>query len=326
MSLRGFIIDVRTVHESNLEVEVDCSHIDWEEYKAFVEELEDLLGVIDEEHSVKSWLVKGRSLRARYRRVSAEDRRRRLRFSPFPSKFSNLLKNTRAYVYGLVAENCLVLEQVGRRKVYLLPKHLAPFFVEAVDRINSEVIKPLREEVEEFRRSDEYLKIEQCLYSHKVNPAVLKTAVFQIGEYVVDVLPVDFGYSVDADEVYAKMKRAKAVKGLEILKRQIEKRLREYAFGAVSDLIKRVVEMAEGLERGAKIRNAAEKVEKLIEISDSLDLKEISEGVLKPLKRICEARSRKRKRLSEKLFGKPSLSEGVKEVLKTLHLEERREK
>jgi len=130
--LNGFLIDVRTVSEDNLMVEVDASNISWSEYKALVEELEDLLSAIDTEYSARSWLVKGRGLKASYRRVSAEDRRRKLRFVPFPSKFVNILKNTRAYIYGLVSDYCLVLEKVGNRKVYLLPKELTPLFLETV--------------------------------------------------------------------------------------------------------------------------------------------------------------------------------------------------
>lgn len=319
MSLSGFITDVHCASESNLELEVDCSHIDWNEYKELILELEDLLSDIDERHSVRSWLVKGRGLRARYRRVSAEDRRKRLHFSPFPSRFVNVLKNTRTYIYNLVAENCLVLESVGRRKVYLLPKHLAPFFVEAIERINEDVIKPLRKEIEDFRQSDDYLKIKQTLYGHKVDPSILDRAVFPIGNFMVDVLPIDFGYSVDIDEAYAKMNRTKAAKGLEILDRQIERRRRKYAMSAVSDVVNRILEMAEGLGgKGRKVRDAVKKVERLMEICDSLELREVNERVLKPLTQICEARYYQRAKLSEELFGEKNLKEGVDKELKRL--------
>lgn len=78
LKLEGFLIDVHTVSEENLSVEVDCSHIPWDEYRQLIVDLEDLLSTIDEEHSVKSWLTRGRSLKAKYKRVAAEDRRRKL--------------------------------------------------------------------------------------------------------------------------------------------------------------------------------------------------------------------------------------------------------
>jgi hypothetical protein len=222
-----------------------------------------------------------------------------------------------------MTENCLVLEEVGRRKVWLLPKSLAPFFVEAVDRINAEVIDPLIKDMEEFKASDDYLKIIQILHSHKADPTALRVSPFTLGRFRADILPVDFGYSIDVDETYEKMRRTEAAKGLEILKRQIERRQREYVLSAVSDVVERIVEMAEALEgRGRRLRNAEEKMDKLMEICSSLGLKEVNERVLKPLKEICRSRSYKRERLSQELFGKPSLKEGVNEVLKDLlHLD-----
>jgi hypothetical protein len=309
----GFLVDVHCVSESNLEVEMDCSHIDMNEYKELIRELEDLLNTIDEKHSVR------RGSTAHYRRVSAEERKRHLRFSPFPSKFGNLLKNTRTYIYELMAENCLVIESAGKRKIYLLPKQLAPFFVEAVDRVNMEVIEPLKRDVEDFRQSDDYLKIQQCLYDHKVDPTVLKTSMFPIGNFIIDVLPVDFGYSLNADKVYAKMGREKTTRGIEILKREIEKKQREYALSAVSDLVKRILDMAEALtEPRRKVRSATEKVDKLMEICESLGLKKVNEEVLRPLKKVCRARHHQRPKLAEELFGEKSLKEGVDKELRRL--------
>jgi hypothetical protein len=96
--LQGFIVSIHTVTESNLEVEVDTSPLKWDEYRKLIVDLEDSLNDIDLDHSARSELARGRSLKARYRRVSAEDRSRRLRFSPLPGKFTNTLKNLRAYV------------------------------------------------------------------------------------------------------------------------------------------------------------------------------------------------------------------------------------
>jgi hypothetical protein len=313
MSLNGFICDTHCVSESNLEVEMDCSHIDMNEYKELIRELEGLLNTIDEKHSVR------RGITAHYRRVSAEERKRHLRFSPFPSKFGNLLKNTRTYIYELMAENCLVIESAGKRKIYLLPKQLAPLFVEAVDRVNMEVIEPLKRDVEDFRQSDDYLKIQQCLYDHKVNPTILKTSMFPIGNFIIDVLPVDFSYSLNADEIYAKMGGEKATKGLEILKREIEERQREYVLSAVSDLVRRILDLAEALtEPRKRVRSATEKVDKLMTVCESLGLNKVNEKVLSPLKKVCRARHYQRPKLAEELFGEKSLKEGVNKELKRL--------
>lgn len=318
MSLNGFLIDIRTVSESNLEIEVDTSNITWDKYQALVEHLEDLLSYIDESHSAKSWLVKGRGIRAKYRRVTSTDRRRKLHFVPFPSKYVNILKNTRTQLYNLVAINCLVLESVGRRKVYLLPKHLAPFFIEAVERINMEVIEPLREGIKDFQQSDDYLKIQQCLCTYDIDPTILKMNHYSIGDFKVDVLPMDFGYSIDADEAYNKMKRGKATRGLEILKKQLDRKNKEYAVKAVSEVVTRITGLTTDLESGRRIRNAVHKIDKLMDICTSLELKDVNEKVLQPLRHIFAARKHKRQTLSGMIFGTQSIKAGVEKRLKTL--------
>jgi hypothetical protein len=312
MSLNGFIVDVRTVSESNLELEIDASKVSWEEYKKLVDELGDVLSEVDEKWSARSRLVRGRSVRGRFRRVTAEDRRRILRFSPLPSSYSNILKNTRTYMYGLVADNCLVLEQVGTRKVYLLPRPMAPLLVEGVDKINREVIEPLRKNITEFKEGEDYLKIEQLLFRHGIDPTVLRTAPFNVGDFVVDVLPVDFGYSVNGDDVYTRMRRTETVRGLEILKAQLVRKHREYALNAVSDITRRIVDLASG----RRSHDLEEKLDALKEICDSLGLGDISETVLKPLKEIMGVRASEREDLTEKLLGTRNLKEAVENTLK----------
>ncbi len=316
MSLNGFIVDIRTVSESNLELEVDASRIPWEEYRKLVDELGNVVSEVDERWSARSWLVRGRSVRGRFRRVSAEDRRKMLRFSPLPSSYSNILKNTRTYMYGLVADNCLVLEQVGTRKVYLLPRPMAPLLVEGVDKINREVIEPLRKDISDFKEGEDYLRIEQLLFRHGIDPSVLRTAPFNVGDFVVDVIPVNFGYSVNGDDVYTKLRREETMKGLEILKAQLARKHREYALNAVSDITRRIVDLASGIELKRRTHDLDGKLDALKEICDSLGLGDISEKVIMPLRQIVQVRASERAELTEKLFGTRNLKEAVEKALK----------
>jgi len=316
MSLNGFIVDVRTVSESNLELEVDASRIAWEEYRKLVDELGDVLSEVDERWSARSWLVRGRSVRGRFRRVTAEDRRRMLRFSPLPSSYSNILKNTRTYMYGLVADNCLVLEQVGTRKVYLLPRPMAPLLVEGVDKINREIIEPLRKNITEFKNGDDYLRIEQLLFRHGIDPTVLRTAPFNVGDFIVDVLPVDFGYSVNGDDVYDKIRREETRRGLDLLKAQLSRKHREYAQNAVSEITRRIIDLAEVIELRKKTHYLERKLDSLAEVCDSLGLGDISEKVIAPLRQIVQVRAGERPDLTEKLFGTRNLKEAVENALK----------
>jgi hypothetical protein len=112
---------------------------------------------------------------------------------------------------------------------------------------------------------------------------------------------------------------SKTTKGIEILKREIEKKQREYASSALSDVARRIVELAEALtEPRRKVRNAEEKVEKLMEICESLGLGKVKEEVLNPLKKVCRARPYQRSKLAEELFGEKSLKDGVDKKLKRL--------
>ena len=319
--LNGFLIDVHCISESNLEVELDCSSLSWQEYSSLIHELEDLLSNIDERYSARSWLTRGRGLKARYKRVTAEDRRRKLRFSPFPSRFQNTLKNLRAYVYELVAMNCIVIEKVGRRKTYFLPKPLAPSLIYSIERINEVNIEKLRREVEEFRKSDDYLAIKNILYKHGLDPEILDKAYFHIGKFTVDIIPVDFNYNIDVDEVYRKMKKAEALKGLESLKKHIERKYREYALNVAKDIISRITVFAEEYDRTGGVIKLKNRIKQLIELADAVGLTMIVEEVFKPILEICNAPKRKRKEMIRKKFGTESLKEAVEKALSKQNME-----
>jgi hypothetical protein len=219
-------------------------------------------------------------------------------------------------MYGLVADNCLVLEQVGTRKVYLLPRPMAPLLVEGVDKINREIIIPLRQNITEFKEGDDYLKIEQLLFRHGIDPTVLRTAPFNVGDFTVDVLPVDFGYSVNGDDVYTRMRRTEKVRGLEILKAQLSRKHREYAQNAVSEITRRIIDLADVIELRKKTHYLERKLDSLAEVCDSLGLGDISEKVIAPLRQIVQVRAGERADLTEKLFGTRSLKEAVENALK----------
>jgi len=312
MRLDGFLIDLYSPSVSLLEVEVDCSHLDWDTYKDLIVKLEDLLSDIDERHSVKSKLVRGRSLSARYRRVSAEDRRRRLRFSPLPSKYSNLLANTKAYIYRLVDEFCVVLEEMKNRKLYLLPKATAPAFLEVIDEINREIVDRVNREIREFVGSDDFMSIEAVLANHNIDPSILRLKPYIVYRYRVSLLPVDFGYSINGDMVYQQMERRKAMKGLELLRRQIEEEYRRYAENIVRELTSKLVEIAEAYDNPRrKMKALLRRLRRLRDVSASLELKDMT-TLIDDILEILETRSLKERtsKMIEK-FNTTSLKEAV---------------
>jgi len=319
ISLEGFIIDCHSPSETTLEVEIDCSMINWENYRHLIIDLEDLLSDIDERHSVRSWLVRGRSLRARYRRVSEDDRRRKLRFCPFPSKFQNMLTNARSTVYTMVNLNCIVLERVGARKIYLLPKPIAPAFIESIDRLNKTVVEPLRKEIEEFRNSKDFFAIEACLTKYGADPSPLRRSVFSISRFLVDILPVDFSYSIDKDELYQKMMRQESIRGLELLKKQIEKKYREYSLAVSKEIIHKLTELTHEYDRAGKIKSRFKRRwRKLMELCESLGLQEIVESFIKPVCEILDKKKADRSAWMMQTFGTTSLYIAMKKAIPTI--------
>lgn len=322
--LDGFLIDCHCPSESNLEVEIDCSALTAEKYHDLIIELEDHLTIMDEEWSVKSSLVKGRSLRARYSRVSKDDRRRVMRFSPLPSKFQNILTNTRTHVYSMINMNCLVLEKVGVRKVYLLPKALAPSFVDAIDSLNTEILDPMREEIEDFMKTGDYFAVEAILHKYGVDPSVVRSASFYLGKFTVNVMPVNFKYNVSEDDFYKALKDRESIRGLEILRKQVEQKHREYTVNAVKDILTRLTALSleyDNLRKNADIEQRPMKIgarykrkwESLTSLCTSLGLDDLVSDFLNPLLEIMKSKNRITLMLEK--FGTLSLEEVSKKYV-----------
>jgi hypothetical protein len=308
-------------HESNLEVEVDASKLDWDSYKKLILELEDRLSEIDKSHSVKPELSRGRALKARYIRVTADERHRKVRFQPFPSLYSNKLKNLRAYVYELLNRYCTILATYGsgnsKRKVYVLPKGVTLEFINYVARLNEEVIGKLRKDVEEFRKSEDFRSIALTLGKYGLDPSILERAVFSIGDMVVDVVPIMIDYDVMRDEFFIKQARAESMKSLELLKAEVEKFHRDYVSRTLRDILEKLQPGLEKLNEGSRFRGFDKFVERLIRSCDSMGMTEISEKLLKPLL-IMYDNPKGVKALSRKYFGTEDVVKGVKDTAEKL--------
>ncbi|MCD6241962.1 hypothetical protein J7K27_10735 [Candidatus Bathyarchaeota archaeon] len=317
IELNGFLIDVVCPSEHRLDVEIDASDISWKEYRSLIEELQDILSDIDDKYSINSWLLKGRSLKARYRRISSEDRKRKIRFSPLPSRFRNTLIIARNHLYSMINEYCVLLEKAGSRKLWILPKLLAPKFVEVVEELNKEVIDKLNKDIDEFMDSQDYLKIKQCLHKHGIDPKVIDLKYFSIPYFTLHLVPIDFGYSVDTDEVFRKIKEKEALDRLEKLKKYIEERHREYAATMVSEIVSKIVNLVSNSKMKKK-KKLINKIDEMMDLCSSLNLEPVNEKILKPLKEIFSDYAYKRSQLSKKFFGTDDLKLGVENAFKEL--------
>ena len=317
----AFLIDLHVTHESNLEVEVDASMLDWDSYKRLILDLEDRLSEIDKKYSVKPELSRGRALKARYIRVTADERHRKVRFQPFPSLYSNKLKNLRAYVYELLNRYCIILATYGsgnsKRKVYVLPKGVALEFINYVARLNEEVIGKLRKDVEEFRKSEDFRYIGLTLGKYGLDPSVLERAVFSIGDMVVDVVPIMIDYDVMRDEFFIKQARAESMRSLEILKAEVEKFHRDYVSRTLRDMFEKLRPGLEKLNEGMRFRGFDKFIERMIRSCESMGMTDVVDRLLKPLLVIYD-NPKGVKALSKKYFGTENLVEGVKQTIEKL--------
>jgi hypothetical protein len=301
ISLSGFMINVKSSTENRLEIEVDATSLKRAAYKKLVESLEAILTDIDKKYSARKGRVRGRSLPINLGGQT-------LRFSPFPSKFSNTLSNARTLVYALVADYCVLLEEIGRGKVYLLPKGVAPEFLEEIERVNQETTVPLREEIAKFMRSDDFHRIEKCMSDSGIlfdfHVSTLGNA---IDDFSVDIMPVDFGYkysNINADYTLERGKRLKA---------QLDRKEREYRINIAKDITGKINELVGQPVIGPRL---VPRIDRLARMCDSLGLFSISEKVLKPLREIVAARPSERAGLCEKHFGCVDLKRGVEATLK----------
>ena len=212
---------------------------------------------------------------------------------------------------------------MAARKLYFLPKGVAPYLLEVLDKMNTETIAKTNKEIQKFTQGNEYFGIIQLLHKHGLDTAALSQANFTIRDFAMDILPIDFGYSIDVDDFYAQKTRIEHKKGLEALRRQIEDKHKQYVAEMMQDVLKRLTPIIVAKSyRGLKVK---QKLSGLIDICEGAGLVAISEEVLQPLMEICAARTYAREELVEKYFGTKDLLEGVEKAmreLKTPFLEE----
>ena len=266
MSLRGFLVSIHCPSEELLTVTVDCTLLPAARYMQLVTDLQDLLSDIDARHAARE--ARGRSLRARYRRVSFDQRLRLLKFSPFPSRIINKIKYIRYKAYGLLHRHCLVLTVAEsgryRENVFILPEASAEAFVARAEELDRE-LDEVRRFVAEFDLSD----VQLLLSRYDIE---LLRCEFSIPHVRVDLLPIDLGRAI---EEWAA--RSEAVRRL--LQRKQEELMR----GAVEDLRRRLEEVAEAMEGEARLAALERRLREVKALAEGLGLRALAEAVVAPL-------------------------------------------
>jgi hypothetical protein len=266
VGLRGFLVSIHCPSEEYLMVTIDCSALNPSVYMRLVAELQDLLSEMDLAHAEGE--IRGRSLKARYRRVTAGERLRLLKFSPFPSRVVNTLKYVRAKAYELLNDYCIKVTSLEsglyRENVYILPENLAEKFIDEIHMLDSEV-----DEVRRFVKNFDYSGIELLLSRYDLE---LPRKSFSIPNIRVDLLPIALELAI---EEWAR--KSENVKQLLVKKQQ------ELVKNAIEDIQKRLEPILKAMEGEVKLRKLKEKLEQIKSIAEGLGLKALSDSVIVPL-------------------------------------------
>jgi len=160
--LQGFVITLHMPTESRLQWIIDIRNIS--RPIEFIDRLSDVLAKIDESFAVKkeSEASGRRTVKATHRRIPTGGdvvRRRVIKFSPFPSMFSNHLKSLRRTMYSNLNKFSVVIaeeqeETPVTKKIYFASARGAAIMALLVKEMNRE-IKALNKWIKEYASSED---------------------------------------------------------------------------------------------------------------------------------------------------------------------------
>jgi len=271
ISLKGFFLIVRCPSEEGLHITIDCSHLQPYAFIDLIHEIQDRIRDIDEAYSKKPERLRGRSLKALHKRlVWANERKRILRFAPFPSSMVNVLKTVRVQLYETIHRHAIVLQHEGGRNIYLLPEEEAEAFLKSIERLNRK-LTDLEKKVEEFKDTNEFYDISYVLEKRRL-PS-LEGYSFHVGRIRVYLIPV----SVDPhaiDEWAEKSPRvAEAVMEAQ----------REFVEKALEEVKRKLKPIIERLLRRRRLKAMERELEKLERFARSLGLHALANTVIAPM-------------------------------------------
>lgn len=169
--MKGFLCFAECPTEGLLTVGVDVTGVPRPKYLEFRDKFQDLLRRIDIVYAKR--ITRGRSLKVTYTRHKFTNGNGKLRtatratayFSPYPQRFSNILKaDVRRALYGspqtqgLLERYCIVLGKAEERRLFFLPANRAPMLFTDVSELNKK-IEELNKRLIEFRKTKHFKTI-----------------------------------------------------------------------------------------------------------------------------------------------------------------------
>lgn len=316
--LRGLHVAVHMPTEERLTVQIEG--LDPEKFRGLAADLEDWFAVVDDAY--KETFVRGRGWKGRGRRVTQFKRVRILKFSPFPSRFSNILRTVRRDIYRELHSKCLVLagEEVGgrRQNIYILPYANAPAFMKTVEEKNRE-IDCLTDRIKEFQKTSYFQELKGILKKYNVN--INLDVEWKLGRITVDVTPLALEPRTVKEMVEEEYKRffkkleREEKEALEALHKELERKRRELVIKGVENLQEKLNQIINRITTMKKLKPKVVKKEldNLHKLAVSVGLESLAETVIAPLAEVVENPDK-----AVEVFGTKDLSEGVNGRIKAL--------
>jgi hypothetical protein len=270
ISLKGFFLTIHCPTEELLNVTIDATALNPSAFFSLIQELQELLRNIDEKYAMNQSLLRGRSIHAKHwRAFHYDERRRMIRFAPFPSSYINKLKTIRRELYEEINEYAILVYSDGVRNTYLLPFENANVFSNRIKELNNKLAE-LREKINTFINSSDFLDISLTIEKYALQPV---ESVFEIPEIYVRLIPVSLE---DIDlEKWAQVSPTVA--------EALQKTKEEYVRNVLISISEKLKPLITDLEKQQNLILIKERLEMLKRTVESIGMKSIVNEIIIPL-------------------------------------------
>jgi len=285
VTLQGFLLSVDCPTDSKLQFDLDISALDWSRNGELTYKLTDVMSTID--FIYKKGALRGKGIEGRHRRLGQgkgkkPKRKNSLHFSPYPSRFSNMLGNIRAQFYKEINARCIVLQVTEsgfyHEKLYLLPYGSASEFLAFVDKLNK-LVEGVRREAAIYRQGVHANKVRKLLHSFLSDAKDPFEKTGGINDISANLTPVAIDQSIVEGYVDEPVKEQLRKQKQEIAAKALE-HFRVRLLGHVRQLL-----AVKKLEEFKAVKNGLEELRKTAE---DVGLRALVADVIEPLEQVAD--------------------------------------
>jgi len=323
--VEGFLLDFNVPSEDLLNISVDVTGIpDFKRrYLAFRDDFLELLHEVSVAYA-KSENLRGRGVKASYSRLIAGKRTKHptvWRFSPYPSRFGNVLTTTRRKWYESLDSNTVIISRTATRNVYLLPFDKVPVFMADKQKLNSE-IEDLQMNIKAYEQTDDYKRVinfvqKKMGIKFEPRPATLHSIV--LSYYPLKLHPQVFEEFLAERWKGAVQKMDEEEKrGLEEIRSELERTRRELVMRSIDDMQSRLGELMKYLTTVTSMKLTAKQAKSLKQKLQNVQELAESVGVGWCIQRITETNLKLVEAVTKK--NKKAIAEASDAVAKEIGL------